>query len=108
MKRLFTIAATVLLLGMLPGGISAAGEEDYEKPPFNYSAAVPNDAIFRLQKQVAAGAVDLSGSGKSVLQAILGQLRIPVETQLLALSETSFQRSRINPGLGGALYPPDT
>ena len=64
-----------------------------------------DDPIARLQKQVDSGQVRLGyddehGYLKSVLQA----LDVPVESQVLVFSKTSFQAPKIAPRMPRALY----
>ena len=70
-----------------------------------YTRAPVDDAVTRLQKQVDSGKVKLRfeddfGYLRSVLQA----LHVPLDSQLLVFSKTSFQAPRISPRMPRALY----
>jgi hypothetical protein len=91
---------------LLIGGLAALGicacstaqeREAYESDPINYSETQPHDGVAALQSRIAAGKVDLGHSDRDVVRALLGEFRIPVESQLLVLSKTSLQRQRIRP-----------
>jgi hypothetical protein len=88
--------------------VAAQSREPYEQPPINYSATQPRDAIAGLQKCLAAGALKLTGNGKEIVQSLLRELQIPVESQMLVFSKTSFQRSRIRPEQPRAIFFSDT
>jgi hypothetical protein len=63
------------------------------------------NAVARLQRQLAGGQVRLDYDRTSgYLPAILKALDIPVSSQVLVFSKTSFQSSRINPHNPRALY----
>src|SRR5215468_591683 len=83
-------------------------QEDYERSPINYSASQPTEIISRLQARLAAGDLSLVGNGKEIVRALLRKLKIPVESQLLVFSKTSFQRDRISPDSPRAIYFSDT
>jgi hypothetical protein len=82
----------------------ARDAELYEQDPINYSAAVPRDGVDSLQKQIAAGELKLGSTDRQAIEALLRRLQIPIESQLLVFSRTSFQRERINPNRPRALY----
>lgn len=86
----------------------AQNTPDYEKPPVNYSATKPNDAIARLQQRIDSGALTLSGSDLDVLRTILRELDVPIASQVIVFSKTSLQRGRIRPNNPRALYFSDS
>lgn len=77
---------------------------DYEQPPISYSDTAPNDAIARLQRELADGTLQLAGNSKEVLRLLLHELKIPVESQILVFSKTSLQRQQIRPERPRAIY----
>ncbi len=107
MQRLKFAAMTALVV-LTPNVIPAQGTETYEQPPISYSATQPRDALAQVQTRLAAGKLKLTGSGKEIVQSLLRELHIPVESQLLVFSKTSFQRQRIRPDHPRALYFSDT
>jgi hypothetical protein len=83
-------------------------QEDYERSPINYSASQPTEIISRLQARLAAGDLKLAGNDKEIVRALLRELKIPVESQLLVFSKTSLQRGRIGPDSPRAIYFSDS
>lgn len=96
--------APVVLLAVQPFGAVAQGLADYEKPPVSYSATAPADAIAAIQRRLDAGELKWSGDDRSVLTALLAELRIPVSGQVVVFSKTSLQRGRIQPGHPRVIY----
>jgi hypothetical protein len=79
--------------------------DDFEEPPINYSTAPADNPVSQLQKEIDAKAVALEyddefGYTKSLLE-ILG---VPLESQVLVFSKTSFQNHRITPDAPRAIY----
>src|SRR5690242_12685148 len=85
-----------------------AQTDEYEQPPINYSKSEPHDAISRLEKRLASGKPKFNGDDKQIAQALLRELQIPVESQIVVFSKTSFQRKRIEPSHPRALYFSDS
>jgi hypothetical protein len=85
-----------------------AQTDEYEQPPINYSKSEPHDAISRLEKRLASGKPKFTGDDKQIAQALLRELQIPVESQIVVFSKTSFQRKRIEPSHPRALYFSDS
>lgn len=102
--RLLGLGSLLTLLSRL----ALHAEDAYEKPPINYSTTAPQDVVTRLQSRVASGTVTWTGGGKAVLRQLLQELNIPVESQLLVFSKTSFQRTSISPKHPRAVYFADT
>jgi hypothetical protein len=70
-----------------------------------YLKGTPNDPITRLQKDMAVGRVHLRyDSTRGYMPALLNALRIPVSSQTLVFSRTSFQHQIISPRNPRALY----
>src|ERR1051326_4058392 len=92
-------ALGLLAIG-LPVGVSAVwlSFDDYEKEPIKYLAMAPNDPITALQKKIDSGQVKLTfDEAHGYLPAVLRELHIPVSSQMLVFSKTSFQRDLISP-----------
>ena len=96
--------ALAALLTLGAAGAAAQGLPDYEKPPVSYSATAPADAIAAIQRRLDAGELKWSGDDRSVLAALLDELRIPVSSQVVVFSKTSLQRGRIQPGHPRVIY----
>lgn len=93
------------LLGFFLAAVARAqSEPDYEHPPTSYSNTAPRDAVTRLQARLAAGERQLAEGGLPGLQAVLGELGVPVESQMFVFSRTSAQRGRIRPDQPRVLY----
>ena len=97
---------TVFLFACISAGVPARARdtEPYEQPPISYSATQPQDPIARLQARMAAGEVKFGRSDRDLLQALLRELGIPVESQMVVFSKTSLQRQRIRPDHPRAVY----
>lgn len=101
--------AAITTLGVLTANLAEAqNAEVYEQPPINYSTTPARDAITHLQARLATGELKFTGSGKEIVQTLLRELAIPVESQMLVFSKTSFQRKLIRPDRPRAIYFSDT
>jgi len=92
------------LLTAVPFRAVAQGMPDYEKPPVNYSATPPVDAIAALQRRLDAGLPGWKGDDRTLLAALLEELRVPVASQVVVFSKTSLQRGRIHPAHPRVIY----
>jgi|ERR1022692_253011 hypothetical protein len=80
-------------------------DDDFERPPINYSKAKPNNPIERLQEKINAGKLDLAfHAERGYLSAVLNALQVPQSSQVLVFSKTSLQRHRISPSSPRAIY----
>jgi hypothetical protein len=78
---------------------------DYEQEPINYLRSTPTDSISRLQQQIDKGQVKLTYNAQhGYLNSVLQALNIPISSQMLVFSKTSFQRDLISPYMPRALY----
>lgn len=74
-------------------------------PAIAYGRTPPADPVAVLDRRLQAGEVSLAfGPGSGYLRSILEALGVPVESQLLVFSKTSFQASRISPANPRAVY----
>jgi len=93
----------LLALCVFSGSVSA--QTLYDEEPINYSTAPVDDPIHRLIGRLDAGEVELKYDEEhGYLKAVLDALDIPVSSQVLVYSKTSFQRRRISPRMPRALY----
>jgi hypothetical protein len=99
---------TMLALPVLCAPSAAQEREAYEADPINYSATRPHDSISALQKRIASGQLELGRTGRDLVLALLGELSIPAESQVLVFSKTSLQRARISPDRPRAIFFTDT
>lgn len=80
-------------------------QDDFDHPAIQYIKRAADDPITRLQKQLDAGQVHLTYNQRNgYLSSVLAQLKIPVSSQMLVFSKTSFQRELITPNSPRALY----
>jgi len=88
------------------GGMFLGSLDD---PAIKYSTAPIDNVVVDLNKKLAEGSVRLSFEGRSgYLQSTLDALGLPVESQMLVFSPTSFQARRINAGNPRALFYNDS
>jgi hypothetical protein len=94
---------TMLAFFVVPGVANV--DDDFERPPINYSKAKPNNAIERLQAKMDAGDLHLPfHPERGYLSAVLNALQVPQSSQVLVFSKTSLQRHRISPWAPRAIY----
>ena len=74
-----------------------------------YDSTQTSDPIAKLNERLKSGEVTLERRGPSgYLQSVLEALHVPVESQLLVFSKTSFQAPKIGPKNPRAIYFGDT
>ncbi len=74
-----------------------------------YDSTPARDPIALLNEKLKSGAVTLERRGPSgYLQSVLEALNVPVESQMLVFSKTSFQAAKIGPKNPRAIYYNDT
>ena len=84
---------------------SARCQDAFEQAPINYLQATPNDAVSRLQAKLDAGEVRIEFTPQhGYLVSVLEQLQVPVSSQVLVFSKTSFQMRHISPRTPCAIY----
>lgn len=94
MKRLATIAATTLGIG-----VAAAATDLWDLPPLRYSDTAATDPIAKLAGELSAGTRKIGGDGPlERLRFVLKLLEVPEESQMLVFSKTSKQNPLIHPG----------
>lgn len=85
--------------------LGARGEIPFEREPINYLTAPVHDPVALLQAKLQAGKVALGhDDGQGYLRSVLQQLSVPISSQVLVFSKTSFQRTRIAPESPRAIY----
>jgi hypothetical protein len=110
MKRL--IGKIILAIALAAGAawlspFTSANRQDQlqESQVIGYRYAGSHDAVAQLQKRINSGEVKLEFSEKGgYLESVLEHLRIPVSSQGLVFSKTSFQLHRIMPSNPRAIY----
>jgi hypothetical protein len=98
-------SATLLIVIALGATARAQSDSFYEQEPIRYSAPDVNDPVARLQKRLDSGEVKLNyEDAHGYLRSVLELLEVPVSSQMLVFSKTSFQRDRISPESPRAVY----
>ena len=104
---LFLIWIVSLVVGTAGQRLPAALLRNH--PAISYERAPVRDAISHLNARLRAGEVSLETRGPSgYLTSVLDVLNIPIESQVLVFSKTSFQAPRINPRNPRAIFFNDT
>ena len=82
-------------------GVAAADEAPrhrFSDAPHNYWTREPRDAFSKVMARITAGEIKLDASSdKAQLTSLLQALDVPVSSQLLVYSATSFQGGLIRP-----------
>jgi hypothetical protein len=69
-----------------------------DDPTIQYNTRMPHDAVSYLNQRIQRGQVHLKyEKPQGYLRAVLEALDVPVESQLVVFSKTSFQSERISP-----------
>jgi hypothetical protein len=77
----------------------------YSDAPINYRSEDLSDPVALLEKQIEQGKVSLTyDQDHGYLRSVLDLLKVPVESQTLVFSKTSFHYPKISPDHPRALY----
>ena len=106
------MTAAVAALGYFALPVSAQiavrnqGYIPFSEPPINYRTQEPTDPVALLQKRIEEGKTGLVYDEKDhgYLKSVLDLLKVPVDSQTLVFSKTSFQYTKISPEHPRALY----
>ena len=108
MKRivgLLALCAAVLAAARFTGRIDEARILPNDHPAIGYSTARGDDAVSRLQRRLDSGEVRLEFDRRfGYLPDVLKKLDLPISSQALVFSKTSFQAVRIMPRIPRAIY----
>jgi hypothetical protein len=97
--------AAFALLGMVLLAIAPKAWASSDDEPICYTATPVDDPVAQLQRRLERGEVKLQFSPEhGYLESVLQQLKVPVSSQTLVFSKTSFQRNLISPRKPRALY----
>jgi len=106
--RDFTSRHFAVWLTLAVGGlfcVQVRAELPFEQPPIDYLKAPTDDPVARLQRRIELGEAELIFDERhGWLPSLLDQLAIPLESQVLVFSKTSFQRAKISPRAPRAVY----
>jgi hypothetical protein len=94
------------IMGMFACGLLLLSVQDaYDAPPIRYAGSRPRDRVAALSERLADGSVKLAyEEPQGFLKAFLAALDVPVSSQGLVFSKTSFQRRWIHPRAPRAIY----
>jgi hypothetical protein len=110
MRRSLLVAVLVVLgcLAMRANAQIAVRNQGYipfSDPPINYRSDDLSDPVARLQQQIDQGKASLQYEPEhGYLRSVLKLLQVPVDSQALVFSKTSFQYPKISPEHPRALY----
>lgn len=106
-RQRFRRVAVAATLALAAAGSSAIVNIDHDA--IQYSKIPVDDPVARFQKRLNSGQARLEFTAdRGYLDSLLKALDIPLESQVLVFSKTSFQAPRIAPRLPRALYFNDT
>jgi hypothetical protein len=103
---LATLAAALASPAFAQVAVKNQGYIPYSDAPIHYRSEDIADAVTLLQRRLDAGKAQLvhDKSSHGYLKSVLEQLEIPVSSQTLVFSKTSFQYPKISPRHPRALY----
>jgi hypothetical protein len=105
----------IALLALAAGGVSVCAQAQiavrnqgympYSDAPINYRSDDVSDPVAKLERQLEKGETSLSWEpDQGYLKSVLKLLKVPLESQTLVFSKTSFQYPKITPDHPRALY----
>lgn len=104
-----TVLAVISMLASA-AGIALAQRSDAfqvsrDHPAIAYTETPADDPVSKLNRELTSGAVKLDfDAATGYLSAVLEALDVPVESQVLVFSQTSFQAPKIDEGNPRAIY----
>jgi hypothetical protein len=110
-KKLLAIGVAAITVGPLASPANAQvavrnqGYIPFSDAPINYRSNDLNDPVAKLQQQLERGQASLVYEPEhGYLRSVLQLLQVPIESQTLVFSKTSFQYPKISPDHPRALY----
>jgi hypothetical protein len=99
MRRAVLIASLVLFtVAVAFGALKSDPAINLDAPAIRYNTAFFNDPVAQLNLKIERGEVHLKFNGpQGYLRSVLEALNVPIESQLVVFSKTSFQSDRITP-----------
>jgi hypothetical protein len=99
MRRAALVAGlTVAAVAVAYGNRASVPAINLDDPAIQYHTRMPHDAVSYLNLRIQRGQVHLKyEKPQGYLRAVLEALDVPVESQLVVFSKTSFQSERISP-----------
>lgn len=106
--RKLLVGLTVIAAGLAFADFEGSYVLPLDHPAIQYNTAPVSDRVSHLQQQLKDGKIKLEyDSRHGYLNAVLKALDVPVSSQVLVFSKTSFQAARISPKAARALYHTD-
>jgi len=107
--RIVAVLAAIVVPGLVPApgqiAVRNQGFVPFSDEPINYRTREVTDPVAQLQKRIDRGEVSLDFEPQhGYLRSVLQKLDIPVSSQTLVFSKTSFQYKKITPQTPRALY----
>lgn len=101
-KRKLLVLAPI---GLAVAGLSGSYIVPLDNEAIQYTKGAVDDAVLRLQTRLDKGEVKLKHEDEhGYLRSVLKELSVPLSSQVLVFSKTSFQAPRIAPRTPRALY----
>ncbi len=99
MRRAVLVAGVaVVAVAVAYGSRAGLSPIDPDDPAIQYNTRMPHDAVSYLNQRIQRGQVHLQyEKPQGYLRSVLDALDVPIESQLVVFSKTSFQSERINP-----------
>jgi len=92
-------------IGIAIAGLGSSYLVPLDNDAIQYTKGSVDDAVSRLQTRIDKGEVKLKHDDEyGYLRSVLKELSVPVSSQVLVFSKTSFQAPRIAPRMPRALY----
>jgi hypothetical protein len=114
-KRRALMWPRMVLLALVTGAVSVCSQAQiavrnqgympYSDAPINYRSDDVSDPVAKLEQRLEKGDASLAwDSDQGYLKSVLKLLKVPLESQTLVFSKTSFQYPKITPDHPRALY----
>jgi hypothetical protein len=99
MRRAVLVAGlTVAAVAVAYGNRANLSAINLDDPSIEYNTRMPHDQVSYLNQRILRGQVHLQyEKPQGYLRSVLAALDVPVESQLVVFSKTSFQSERISP-----------
>jgi hypothetical protein len=99
MRRAVMVAGlTVAAVAVAYGNRASVPAINLDDPTIQYNTRMPHDEVSYLNQRILRGQVHLQyEKPQGYLRSVLDALDVPVESQLVVFSKTSFQSERISP-----------
>ncbi|HEY6443198.1 MAG TPA: hypothetical protein VIY66_07660 [Candidatus Acidoferrales bacterium] len=110
MVRVVLIAGLILLvIAVTFGDGTVMSYADLDQPAIQYNSQTLHDPGTQLNRKIQFGEVHLKFDGpQGYLRSVLDALDVPIQSQLVVFSKTSFQADRINPRNPRSLFFSDS